>query len=1026
MNAHSEKPQFREGDEVYDAARKYGLGRIVGEPRRIGGAWWYRVRFEGGRTEQLAEKHLIRAAAEAEGLESIVLGGRFGALSAFQRAIAVARLRKDSENRSTFYSFNAQRVQFQAYQYRPLLRFLDSEDRKLLIADEVGLGKTIEAGLILAELEARQDLDRVLVVCPSRLREKWQEELNRKFGQNFEIWSAKSVWDYLRRVRQNPRLTRMRAIVSLQALRNADVYLPLIEAAATFDLLILDESHYVRNRATSSYKAIEEIANASDAMLFLSATPIHLKNEDLFNQLRLLRPAEYRQAEVFDLVSRSNHGVVMALARIRTRDPGELAAAASDVERSFEHSHQANEHLAVVQEIVARLRTARPHALRDWFDLERDVERLHHLNGIVTRTRKREVLAFRSVRLPDVVPVTWTPIENALYQRLTGLDGAKSWPTSRCPFGTAQRQRLAASSLLGTLLFRDNVAGLNDHRADGFDESDDDIETALAELSTVASPSSVTDSKLEKLLELLIGIEAAAPGSKVLIFTTFVSTSRYLTESLNQRGIKTIRIAGDVPSTPSNPQADERGRRLRDFRDDPSVRVMVSTEVGSEGLDFQFCSRLVNYDLPWNPMTVEQRIGRIDRFGQKDQTLKIWSLVVEGTIEERILARLYARIGIFERSIGPLEAILGEKMAELRREFFDGKLTPEQAADREEQAASAIERAKRDTEDLEQEADRLFGHEEFIRAECERVQNFGRYVTPSALLAVVRGYLSTTQPDIEPVEEGEGVWSVRFTERWQQSLLSDSNVSQAGLARMRPFVRRGRYHFALEGAKAYDRQDVDLLNASHPLILAAQTRLEELHSDPANRTGVARLVVSPNSEPFRAGTYLVAAYRMHVTGARARTTIETCGASVIDDSRIEAEAAERLLHLVLTRGEDAPGLRTERRVSAACWRLATDEMHLRSSAIEERESEESRLVNARRVARIEAEYDYRMRVIESAEQTAKERGNWERVQRMQAGQRDAAKSRLQKAKEETERMARVQTSFSPEPIAVCLVEVVER
>src|SRR5690606_38599231 len=144
----------------------------------------------------------------------------------------------------------------------------------------------------------------------------------------------------------------------------------------------------------------------------------------------------------------------------------------------------------------------------------------------------------------------------------------------------------------------------------------------------------------------LDGVWAQDRETKVLIFAFFKGTVRYLEQQLLERGVKATRIDGDVKSDPRNPKNDERGRRIRDFETDSTIKVMLSTEVGSEGLDFQFCHVLVNYDLPWNPMVVEQRIGRIDRFGQESDVVQILNLVVRGTVEDEILSRLYDRIGI--------------------------------------------------------------------------------------------------------------------------------------------------------------------------------------------------------------------------------------------------------------------------------------------------------------------------------------------------------------------------------------------
>jgi superfamily II DNA/RNA helicase len=251
----------------------------------------------------------------------------------------------------------------------------------------------------------------------------------------------------------------------------------------------------------------------------------------------------------------------------------------------------------------------------------------------------------------------------------------------------------------------------------------------------------VVDSKYDKLQELLRQIWEKEPEAKVLIFTFFVGTATYLRDRLTNEGIGALRIAGDVPSNPHEPEQDERGKRMRAFREDREMRVLVSTEVGSEGLDFQYCHHVVNYDLPWNPMVVEQRIGRIDRFGQESDAVYIHNLVVKDTVEERILLRLYDRIGIFKESIGDLESILGETISELQRDYVNGRLSPEDAERRVQDATNAILRRKQHLETLQQAAGDLFGHEEYIRDEMQRVGRLGRYISEQSLLALITSYL---------------------------------------------------------------------------------------------------------------------------------------------------------------------------------------------------------------------------------------------------------------------------------------------
>lgn len=209
-------PRFSKGDVVQ--LRDTGeMGRVVDDPTRDAGEWWYRIQFSM-RTVNREEEDLVPLASLDETLKHLVETGNWGRMHSLRCALAVERL--EHQNRSTVYSYRSQRIEFQAYQYKPLLKMLDSFDRKLLIADEVGLGKTIEAGIILTEMAARLPLSRILVVCPATLRDKWREELNRKFNQDFQIFTKKSLEQFIFHDRDNPRRRPLYGIVSTQSIRN--------------------------------------------------------------------------------------------------------------------------------------------------------------------------------------------------------------------------------------------------------------------------------------------------------------------------------------------------------------------------------------------------------------------------------------------------------------------------------------------------------------------------------------------------------------------------------------------------------------------------------------------------------------------------------------------------------------------------------------------------------------------------------------------------------------------------------------
>ena len=655
------------------------------------GEYWYRVQFSK-RIENVVEDDLEALEGPAESLESITARGRWGRLRAFRTALTVERV--TNSDQSTLYAFRAQRILFEAFQYKPLLKILESPDRRLLIADEVGLGKTVEAGLILTELEARAPLDRVLVVCPSRLREKWRDELSRKFDQDFDIATRGDLEEYLTRLVRTPTRTRLRAVASMQTLRNREFRERFLAEIGFIDLLIVDEAHHARNPSAQTSGMLRELCEAAGAALLLTATPLHLGNRDLFTLLQALRPAEFRDYQVFDQRLRRYRGVHEAGLLVRTQEPTNLPRA-RDLLRDLFETGAPGDRDPLAAEVIRAVDGPPPLDGKGWVELERRVQDLHPLSSVLTRTRKRDVQEVAAVRAARVFRCQWTAEEGQAYRKLVRGAGDLGWINQPMSIGQIQRARQAASCLPAAVESTTPTAKADDDAVEVTDILPTDLpDGALPPDPTTAPAPLLTpgrDSKFDKLVELLRLVEQEEPGAKLLVFTFFVGTSRYLERRLTAEGYPALRIAGDVPSDPKRPDRDERGDVMRRFREDPTVRVLVSTEVGSEGLDFQFCHHLVNYDLPWNPMVVEQRIGRIDRFGQKSDKIHILNLVVEGTVEDRILLRLYDRIGIFRESIGQLESILGEEMTALQKDYVSGKLTAAAAERRVEEATRAIE-----------------------------------------------------------------------------------------------------------------------------------------------------------------------------------------------------------------------------------------------------------------------------------------------------------------------------------------------
>ena len=255
--------------------------------------------------------------------------GIFGSYSEYAKKNTTFKIK--NSNNSTISSLKASKTLFRAYQFKPLLKFLNSPNRRLLVADEVGLGKTIEAGHIMLELKARRELRNVLIVCPKSLQEKWRVELIEKFGLPFKIYeSAKDLISEL-----EDRRGDVRAIVNYEKIRmkrddeenddaesnknknknnkkkrEKDPQKNLIDylllKGGRFSLVLCDEAHKMRNSSTQTYKGAEIIMSLADASIFLTATPIMISTENLYNLLHLLDNTKYFNPQIFDNLLQQN------------------------------------------------------------------------------------------------------------------------------------------------------------------------------------------------------------------------------------------------------------------------------------------------------------------------------------------------------------------------------------------------------------------------------------------------------------------------------------------------------------------------------------------------------------------------------------------------------------------------------------------------------------------------------------------------------------------------------------------------
>ena len=294
--------ELNRGDRVSLRGSPERIGIVVSEGWEIGDKFYYQVSFDLG-----APPVTYAAAALEEFIDDptpvdMLRSGRFGTPEEFSAFLILKKLEIPlSDNLYTFYS---SRTQFEVHQFKPVIKFLNSVDQRLLIADEVGLGKTIEAGIILKELEARlEGLSRVLVVCPAMLTQKWADELRTRFGEEFQVLRGPEIAQFIENYANYGDTEQLRGICSQETLRRfTDDF---NEHRVHFDLIIVDEAHHWRNSTTLLNNLGEVLSEYADAMLMLTATPLHLGSENLFNLLRIMLPQQFNDFSVFERVDRT-------------------------------------------------------------------------------------------------------------------------------------------------------------------------------------------------------------------------------------------------------------------------------------------------------------------------------------------------------------------------------------------------------------------------------------------------------------------------------------------------------------------------------------------------------------------------------------------------------------------------------------------------------------------------------------------------------------------------------------------------
>ena len=807
------------------------------------------------------------------------------------------------------YSLNSGRIEYEPYQYRPVMKLITADRPRLLIADDVGVGKTIEAGLIIKELQARQKLESILVICPKPLvvEDKWRNELKR-FDEDFAHLDSATLRHCVDETRAEGRWPARyrKAILPYSLLdeklllgddngRRSRAGLASLMPPVKFDLVIVDEAHHVRNSATWSHRVVKHFLDSAEAAVLVSATPIQTGSEDLRTLLRLLRPDTFADNQAFDMMREPNAHLASLESAIRVAGVGWQGAALDALAGALETPWgsrvlRADPRTQEVRDVLEQ-ETVND---RERVSVLRLAQSLNTFSGLINRTRRRDIGSF-TTRKPETFQVDFTPEQAAVHADLLDLAGRISTSKGHgqsLDFVLSTLQRQAASSLNGLAPF---VEDLLQHKltAEELSEADAEQET----LNTAALGSFVTeirgiaeraaaltdDPKLDRLLTY-VAEKRQLPNNKLLLFSTFRHTLCYLLVKLEATGTRVGLVHGGIPD---DERRDLRARFAKDKGEPDALDVLLSSEVGTEGLDYQFCDALVNYDLPWNPMRIEQRIGRIDRRGQKGETIAIKNLVVSGTVDAVIFDRCLSRIGVFRRALGGSEEILGELTREIRQIGEDLTLNDTERAQRLQQLTDNKIGRMQEQEELEERESALFGLPLKKLDEEGVEQAASPWLAPDQLARLVKSYLRDKGYERADTLFDRPVALLRPSKVVRAALAED----QRGVApdSVSPWSRwlagdaEQSRRLTFDPSHA-DSGDVELLSPVHELVRAAARSQDGFAPKSAFSLRIVSKVVGP-------GLYPIAIHAWTYLGARDDFEIVVTS----DDAALSAEISSLLV-----------------------------------------------------------------------------------------------------------------------------------
>ena len=678
---------------------------------------YYNVRFED-QDEFCEQSALLKYESSYGSLKDIIFAQDFIDINEFNKKLLLAKINFNLPY--VFYESISSVADFLPHQFRPLMKTLDSDTGRLLIADEVGVGKTIEAGYIISELLARNEINYILIVCPKNLVPKWIMEMKKFFNEEFEIVNDSK--DLLMKFRK--RSTYPKLVVGLELLRRKEIVEKLAQGLLEnddysfqefdpFDMLIFDEAHHLRNIDTLSHKVATILLENCDYALFLTATPINTSLEDLMNLLNLLVYQGELTINEFNEIMEPNRFLIRIQILLDSQPSNyiqEIKSYLKKISNGNVYSKLTYNQIIEEGSLIRFVEDENYRTAEIKAKIRYTLEQINRLSSILNNTRKRDIADHASlfpIRHPEEpLLITFTEPELKFYLKVREFFINLIIRRSEGGFIPIQLveimpQRVVASSINGTFM---KLRKMLKRHQDELDQTDllvdfEDLEFQENDIDLNSNPFLLTIQEVKNIKELLeyekiIGntdskfvavLERIRKyfldgNSQILIFSYFKSTIEYITKKLNEadfskeehllkHAIRAEYIHGDI-------KIPQRVEIFRQFEAN-QIQIMILSEIGAEGIDLQFCNCLINYDLPWNPMKLEQRIGRLDRYGQKN-AIFITNVYVKNSIEDRILHRLYKRISMIQENLIFLNPILNEYFKARKKFFYKPERTEEE------------------------------------------------------------------------------------------------------------------------------------------------------------------------------------------------------------------------------------------------------------------------------------------------------------------------------------------------------------